>query len=99
MEGDDEPGGGGGRIATYTEIGIAEDIHEISVGDIASKVAEDDAVLDGVVDGGSFPIAAWAMGESAQLIRRGCKPRRGRISHHLYPSSICSRPLVRTPSG
>jgi len=27
-----------------------EDIHEVSVGDIASKVAGDDAVPDGVVD-------------------------------------------------
>jgi len=28
-----------------------EDIHEVSVGGIASKVADDDAVPDGVVDG------------------------------------------------
>ena len=36
------------------EIGIAEDIHEVSVGDIASKVADDDAVPDGVVDRAGF---------------------------------------------
>jgi len=33
------------------EIGIVEDIDEVSVGDIASKGAGDDAVPDGVVDG------------------------------------------------
>jgi len=39
-------GGWGNR-----EIGIAEDIHEVSVGDIAGKVGDHDAVSNGVVDG------------------------------------------------
>ena len=40
---------------------------------------------------------AWAKGEPAQSIRGGCRPERGRISHHHHPSSICPRPLLRTP--
>jgi len=54
VEGDGDPGG----IATWTEIGIAEDIHEINVGDIAGKVAT--TVLSSVAlsrGPGSFPIA------------------------------------------
>ena len=38
---------GGGEIVTWSEIGIAEDIHEVSVGDIASKVGDHGAVPDG----------------------------------------------------
>jgi hypothetical protein len=40
----------GREIARETEIGIAENIHEASVYDITGKVADEDAVLDGVVD-------------------------------------------------
>jgi hypothetical protein len=48
MEGGDETGW---EIAAQAEIGIAENIHEVGVCDIACKVADKDAVLDGVVDG------------------------------------------------
>ena len=38
---------GGGEIVTWTEIGIAEDIHEVRVGDIASNVGDHSAVPNG----------------------------------------------------
>jgi len=40
------------------EIGIAEDIHEVSVGEIAGKVGDHDAVSDGVVDGAGL-LSGW----------------------------------------
>jgi len=52
-----------------TEIGVVEDNLEVSVCNITGKVADEDVVLDGVVDGaGSFSMAACATGESAQSI-------------------------------
>jgi hypothetical protein len=59
MKGGDEAGR---EIARKAEIEIAEDIHEASVCDIAGKVADEDGVLDGVVDGAEL-LSNSSMGE------------------------------------
>jgi len=56
----------GGGIATQIEIRIAEDVHEVSVGDITGKVVDDGVVLHGVVGG-------------AQLLSNSCLGE-GRVS-------------------
>jgi hypothetical protein len=55
------------RGARRPRLGIAEDILEVNVCDIAGKVADEDAVLDGVVDGAELlSNSGLGEGKSAQ---------------------------------
>jgi len=95
MEGVDEPEGGSRRIS---RLGLRTTFMRSAL--VISPARSPTMVLCSMaLSAGprSFPMAAWARGESAQSTWEGCQPGRGRISHHLYPSSICSKPLVRTP--
>jgi len=68
-----------------------EDILEVSVGDIADS----DTVLHGIVDrAGLLFNSCLGEGRASPVDSRSLQ---GRISHHLHPSSIRSRPLVGTP--
>jgi hypothetical protein len=73
---------------------IAEDVHEVSVGDIAAKVADNDAVLGGVVD--RTEILFNSCLDEGRTSSVDSRRLRGRISHHLHPPSI---PETRSSSG